>query len=153
MASWDDVRRRIEDELLTLADGEFLVVGEPEAPRPPARGVLRRRPAPAPVRYAQLRRDGDHWYAECVGATAFGGDWEVDEVTHQRLRDLGWLAPGDDDPSGMQPSYPHYWRLLPRAEARRAATLCADALALLGADPSTLECSRASGGSAVLKTR
>ncbi|HEU4338167.1 MAG TPA: hypothetical protein VFR45_12695 [Nocardioides sp.] len=139
MASWDDVRRRVEDELSTLADGEFLVVGEPEPPRPPARGVLRRRPAPTPTRYAQLRRDGDHWYAECVGATAFGGDWEVDEVTHQRLRNLGWLAPGDDDPSGVQPSYPHYWRLLPHAESPRAATLCADALALLGTDPSTLE--------------
>lgn len=139
MASWDDVRRRLEREIAGLDDDAFVVVGERQPPRPPARGVLRRRPAPAPTRYAQLRRDGDHWYAECVGATAFGGDWEVDEVTHQRLRDLGWLVPGEDDPSGVQPSYPNYWRVLPRAEASAAAAMCADALALLQADPSTLE--------------
>ena len=139
MASWDDVRVRLERELATLADREFVVLGEPEAPRGPARGLLRRRPAPAPTRYAQVRRDGDQWYAECVGATSFGGDWDVDEGTHQRLGDLGWLVPGADDASGVQPSYPNYWKVLPRAEAGRAATLCSDALALLGADPSTLE--------------
>ena len=86
-----------------------------------------------------MRRDGDHWYAECVGATTFGGDWEVDDASHGRLRDLGWLVPGEDDPSGVQPSYPSYWKVLPRAEAGRAATMCSDALALLGADPSGLE--------------
>ncbi len=136
MTSWGDVRTRLERELSTLADDEFAVVGEPEPA--PARGLLRRRPAPAPTRYVQVRRDGDHWYAECVGATAFGGDWDVDDATHDRLRDLGWLVPGDD-PSGVQPSYPNYWRVFPRAEADRAAAMCAGALELLGADPATLE--------------
>ena len=139
MASWDDVRVRLERELATLAEGEFVVLGEPAEQPGPARGLLRRRSAPAPTRYVQLRRDGDHWYAECVGAAVFGGDWDVDEATHTRLRDLGWLVPGDDDPSGVQPSYPHYWKVLPRREAGRAATICSDALALLGAEPSTLE--------------
>lgn len=139
MPSWDDVRRRLETELLDLADDEFVVVGEAQPLRPPGRGLLRRRPASEPVRYVQLRRDGDHWYAECVGATSFGGDWHVDEVTHERLRDLGWLVPGEDHPSGVQPSYPNYWAVLGRAESRRAATICSDALALLGAAPSTLE--------------
>ncbi|HEV2798066.1 MAG TPA: hypothetical protein VGV65_10645 [Nocardioides sp.] len=139
MSSWDDVRRRLETDLLDLADAEFVVVGEPEPPRSPARGLLRRRAAPEPARYVQVRRDGDHWYAECVGATSFGGDWDVDEVTHERLRSTGWLVPGEEDPTGVQPSYPNYWKVLPRAEAGRAASLCSDALALLGADPSTLE--------------
>lgn len=139
MPSWDDVRRRLGTELLDLAHDEFVVVGEAEPPRPPARGLLRRRAAPEPVRYVQIRRDGDHWYAECVGATAFGGDWAVDEATHERIRALGWLVPGEDDPSGVQPSYPNYWKVVPRAEADRAASICSDALALLGADPSTLE--------------
>ena len=139
MTSWEDVRARLESELLTLDDGEFVVLGEPEPARPPARGLLRRRPAPEPTRYVQLRRDGDHWYAECVGATSFGGDWDVDEATHQRLRDLGWLVPGEEDASGTQPSYPNYWTVLPRAEADRAVTICSEALALLGADPTTLE--------------
>lgn len=136
--TWDDVRTRLERELLTLDDAEFVVVGEPESPRPPARGLLRRRPKPEPTRYVQLRRDGEHWYAECVGATTFGGDWAIDEVTHERLRGGGWLVPGEDDPSGVQPSYPNYWKVLPRREAGRAASICTDALALLGADPSTL---------------
>ena len=137
--SWDDVRTGLERELLTLDGDEFVVVAEPEPPRPPARGLFRRQQAPEPTRYVQLRRDGDHWYAECVGAATFGGDWDINEVTHERLRDLGWLVPGEDDPSGVQPSYPNYWKVLPRAEAGRAATICSDALAILGADPSTLE--------------
>ena len=139
MTSWEDVRLQLARELLTLDDDEFVVVGEPVPAPAPARGLLRRRPAPAPTRYVQARRDGEHWYAECVGATAFGGDWDVDEATHDRLRDLGWLVPGDDDPSGVQPSYPNYWRVLPRAEADRAAAMCAEAMELLGADPSSLE--------------
>ena len=139
MVTWDDVRRRLDQELAELGDEEFVLVGEPVGPPGPPRGLLRRRSSPAPTRYAQVVRRGDHWYAECVGATTFGGDWEVDEVTHHRLRDLGWLVPGEDDPSGVQPSYPNYWKVLPRAGAGRAAAICSDALALLGAEPSTLE--------------
>ena len=139
MASWDAVRRRLEQELADLTDAAFVVVGEPVAPAGPPRGLLRRRPRPAPTRYVQVRRDGDHWYAECVGATTFGGDWEVDEVTHHRLRDLGWLVPGEEDPSGVQPSHPNYWRVLPRQESARATTMSAGALELLGADPGRLE--------------
>ncbi|MBL0749813.1 TY-Chap domain-containing protein [Nocardioides baculatus] len=144
MTSWDDVRGRLEDELRTLDDASFVVVAEPEPPRPPARGLLHRRPAAAPVRYVQVRRDGEHCYAECVGATSFGGDWDVDDATHARLRELGWRVPGDEDPSGVEPSYPHYWKLLPRIEADRVASLCADSLALLGADASTLQWRRES---------
>ena len=123
MASWHDVVRRLETELLTLGDEEFVVLGEPEPATAPARGLLRRRPRPAPTRYVQVRRSGGHWYAECVGATSFGGDWEVDPATDVRLRALGWLVPGDDDPSGVQPSYPNYWRVLPREDARDAVVL------------------------------
>ena len=139
MASWDAVRRRLEQELADLTDAAFVVVGEPVAPAGPPRGLLRRRPRPAPTRYVQVRRDGDHWYAECVGATSFGGDWEIDPPTHDRLRGLGWLAPGDPDPAGVQPSYPHYWRVLPRSEAAEVARSCADALAVLGAEAGSLE--------------
>ena len=89
MTSWEDVRTRLERELLALADEEFVVLGEPEPPRAPARGLLRRRPAPAPTRYAQVLRSGESWYAECVGATSFGGDWDVDDTTHRRMRDAG----------------------------------------------------------------
>ena len=136
---WDVVRRRLEVELVDLAEEEFLVVGEPTPEPGPPRGLLRRRTPPPATRYVQVRRDGEHLYAECVGATSFGGDWEVQPAAHERLRGIGWLVPGEEDPSGVQPSYPSYWRLLPRAEAARAARMCADALAVLGADPATLE--------------
>jgi hypothetical protein len=139
MTSWEDVRTRLERELLALADEEFVVLGEPEPPRAPARGLLRGRPAPAPTRYVQALRSGESWYAECVGATSFGGDWDVDDATHRRMRDAGWLVPGEEHPSGVQPSYPNYWQVIPSAEAARAAGACADALSVLGADPSALE--------------
>ena len=139
MTSWEDVRLQLARELLTLDDDEFVVVGEPEPASAPARGLLRRRPAPAPTRYVQVRRDGEHWYAECVGASSFGGDWDVDDATHRRLRDAGWRVPGETDPSGVEATYPNYWRVVPVGDTARVATACTDALALLGADPASLE--------------
>ena len=139
MTSWPDVRERLERELEALADEAFVVLGEPEPPQQPARGLLRRRPPAAPTRYAQVRRAGEHWYAECVGASSFGGDWDVDDATHRRLRDAGWRVPGETDPSGVEATYPNYWRVVPVGDTARVATACTDALALLGADPASLE--------------
>ena len=139
MRSWDDVRRRLEDELIDLVDEEFVVVGEPQPPAEPRQGLLRRRARPDPTRYVQVRRAGEHLVTECVGAASFGGDWEVDEPTHDRLRALGWLVPGDPDPVGVAPSYPNYWSALPRSEAAHTAAMCAGALEILGADADSLE--------------
>ena len=141
-AGWDAVRRRLEREVDDLAEDEFLVVGEPAAPAGPPRGLLRRRPKPPATRYVQVRRDGDHLYAECIGAESYGGDWDVEPNTHQRIRGLGWLVPGEEDASGVQPSYRNYWRVLPRTDAALLTRACADALALLGADPASLEWTR-----------
>lgn len=139
MVSWADVRHRLDQELTELGDEEFVLVGEPVGPPGPPRGLLRRRHRPAPTRYAQVLRRGDHWYAECVGATSFGGDWEVDTETHTRLLALGWLVPGAEDPSGVQPSHPNYWRVLARPERAQVVTLCVEALAVLGAEAQALE--------------
>ena len=145
---WSDVQQRLLTELAGLAglaglaDDEHLVVGEPEPVGPVRVGLLARlrgrRPA-APSRYVQARRDGDWLYGECIGSTAFGGDWEVTPAQHQRVQALGWLAPGDDDPSGTQPGYPHYWQVVPRTSAAGLATAMAEALRVLGADPADLE--------------
>src|SRR5690606_18945269 len=123
VTTWDDVRLRLHRDLATLDDREFVVVGEPSALPGPRRGLLRRRDRPAPTRYVQALRDGNHLLTECVGATLFGGDWEVDATTHERLGELGWLVPGDPDPSAWQPSYPNYWRVVERAEAARLAAM------------------------------
>lgn len=136
--AWDEVRARLAAQLADLADGELVVLGEPAGEPGPPRGLLRRRTPPPATRFVQVRRDEDQLYAECVGSTAFGGDWEVDDTTHERLRDLGWLVPGEVTASAMEPSYPAYWRLLPVSGAAELAGTCAGTLDALGADPSTL---------------
>lgn len=86
-----------------------------------------------------MRHDGDLLYAECVGATRFGGEWEVTADQHGRLRDLGRFVPGEDNPWDYPVSYPNYFRFDEPAEASRLARLCATSLELLGADPASLE--------------
>lgn len=138
--AWHQVRARLRHQLADLSDGEFLVLSEPQAEPGPKRGLLRRRPEPPPTRYVQFRNDDGQWlYGECVGATRFGGDWEITEQEHARLRSLGWLAPGDEDPSGTQPPYPNYWTCRPQAESVETADMGVDALMTLDADPAVLE--------------
>lgn len=132
----DDVHRELAARLRALAPGEFLTVGEPVGA--PVRRLLRRSRPPA-SRYVQFLRDPHHLYGECVGATAFGGDWEIDEAEHQRIRALGWLAPGDPDPAGTRPAYPHYWVTLDADRADELAAMGVGALEVLGVDPATLE--------------
>ncbi len=135
---WDTVEEDLAAVLHDLSEREFVVLGEP-APTPHARGPFRRTPPPRPNRYVQFQRDRDWLYAECVGATLFGGDWEVPVGVHEQLRTLGWLAPGDPDPAGTRPSYPNYWCTLPREDHRRAAAMGVGALRLLGAQAGALQ--------------
>lgn len=136
---WDQSYSRLRDILVDLSPDEFVVVSEPVEEPGPRRGLLRRRPEPPPVRYVQFRNDDGRWlYGECVGARLFGGDWEINEEHHQELRRMGWLAPGDPDPAGVQPSVRNYWVLLERGEASTLARMGIHALALLDADPGTL---------------
>ncbi|MEN8707705.1 MAG: hypothetical protein ABF306_16340 [Nocardioides marinisabuli] len=138
MVGWDDVRRRLECRLRELPEGGFVVLGE--APRVLERRAWWRRQAPtAPTRYVQARRDGAHVYVECVGARSFGGGWEIDDTAHTRLRRLGWLVPGEVDATGVQPSWPSYWRVLPVSESAAAARMCVAALDVLGASPDAVD--------------
>ncbi|HEX5917975.1 MAG TPA: hypothetical protein VFY76_08980 [Nocardioides sp.] len=138
MASWDDVRRRLEHEVAGLERDGFVVVGEPAAPAGPPRGLLRRRHQP-PSRYVQVRADGDGMlYAECVGATLFGGDWEVTPAQDDLLRSRGWYVPGQDNPWQVEQAYPNYFRYADVAATADLARACVDALAVLGVDPAGL---------------
>ncbi len=142
--TWDEVETELTTALAALEPEEFLVVGEP-APAPgPARGLLRRRSAPPPHRYVQFRATGEWVYAECVGSTVFGGDWPSTAEQHDALRDLGWLAPGDEDPTETRPGYPNYWRTLPRAERAELALLGARSLSVLGVEPTAVHVERGS---------
>ncbi|ABL83659.1 TY-Chap domain-containing protein [Nocardioides sp. JS614] len=141
--TWADVTARLDQELAGLGDGEFLVVGEPAAEPGPPRGLLRRRAPAPPRRYVQVRVAGAWGYAECVGATRFGGEWPATPAQHDALRALGWLAPGDADPTGTAPAYPNYWRTVPVAELPALASLGARSLEVLGTDPAAVRVDRA----------
>lgn len=130
-AGWDDVRDELEARLRGLADGDVLVLGEPQQQGPP-RGLLRRA-KPLPGRYVQALRTGDQLSGECVGARLFGGDADISPEDHERLREDGWLAPGDL--VDTEPGYPNYRCDLPLAEAGLLADRQVDALALLGLEP------------------
>lgn len=126
MASWDDVRLRLERALEELADDAFVIAGEPEQ---------RRRP----TRYVQVRADrGGLLYAECVGSTTFGGDWETTPEQHDRLTASGWYVPGQANPWDYEQSYPNYFRFEERSRADEVARSCVDALQVLGVEPDTL---------------
>ena len=136
---FDELRRELVLRLASLEEGSFLILGEPVPAPQPRAGLLGRRPKPPPTRYVQFLRDPRHLYGECVGSTLIGGDWEVGEAGHERLRSLGWLAPGDPDPTGTQPAYPNYWVTVADGQAADLAAMATGALSLLGADPAVLE--------------
>lgn len=135
---WDDVCSRLEREVAGLEDGGFVIVTEPKPPPGPPRGVLRRRHQ-APARYVQVRADGDGiLYAECVGATAFDGEWDVSPAQHEQLRELGWYVPGEDNPWEVEQTYPNYFRHVEVSAAPELARACVESLAILGTDPDGL---------------
>lgn len=137
----DDLESTLAQEIGALGDRESLVVGEPAGQPGPRRGLLRRRTPPPPSRYVQYLRHHDTLFAECVGSRDhFGGDWPVTDDQHAALRSLGWLAPGDDDPTETQPHVPNYWWTDPSgSDVATAARLGAGALRVLGVDPAALE--------------
>jgi hypothetical protein len=135
---WDEILARLAATLAGLDDGGYVVVGEPEGEPAPARGLLRRRPPPPPRRYVQAARRGTWLYAECVGSTAFGGDWEVTSEQDAAIRAAGWLTPDQDDETGTRPSYPNYWRTLPATHAPEVAALLVEGLRVLEVDPEGL---------------
>lgn len=140
--TWADVAALLDAELAGLGDGEFLVAGEPAGAPGPPRGLLRRRTPPPPRRYVQARVAGGWAYAECVGATLFGGDWPATPEQHDALRALGWLAPGDEDPTGTAPAYPNYWRTVSVVELPALAALAVRSLEVLGTDPDAVQVDR-----------
>ncbi len=132
--TFEDLGRELAARLEALPEDSFLTLGEP-VEVPEKRGFHRQRAHRTPGRYVQFRRDPGWLYGECVGSTLFGGDAEIGEADHQRLRALGWLAPGDPDPAGTQPSYPHYWCTLAADRSADLAAMGVGALEILGADP------------------
>lgn len=142
---WAVVTRDLRTALERLADGEFLIMGEP-APAPgPRPRLLGCQHKAARARFVQVLRIAEIFSAECVGATSLGGTWEMDDVTIDRLCELGWLTPYE--------SMAEYGKVTPNFDtcvelecAPGLAHLMITSLALLGAQPQTLVLQSSAGG-------
>ena len=135
-ATWESLHEELTAWLQTLADGESVVLGEPVV-LGEANGLFRHRGKPLPSRYVRYVRMEHYLGGECVGSTAFGGDWEISPADDGRLRALGWRAP--DDTNGEEWGEPMYKCDLTRKEAARLARMGLDALRLLGVAPAAVE--------------
>ena len=150
-ADWAGVRRDLTRSLEQLADGEFLLLGEPLAPSSPRRRLFGRKhqpgpgPGPAPSRYVQVLRVEDVLSAECVGAVGRGGTWEMTETTVEQLRSLGWLTP-TETLVAYAVATPNFAQHVDLTGTAALADLMVASLALLGATPSTLTLQTSEGG-------
>ncbi len=140
---WDDTRRALAHALEQLADGEFLILGEPVPLPVPRRGLLRRL-RPAPTRYVQVLRIEDVLTTECVGAASLGGSWEMDDSTIDTLRSLGWLTP-KEGMTAYGNTTPNFEQYVERADLPALTDLLMASLELLGALPTDLELQTSSG--------
>ena len=135
-ATWESLHEELTAWLQTLEDGESVALGEPVV-LGEAHGLFRHRAKPLPSRYVRYVRLEHYLGGECVGSTAFGGDWEISPADDGRLRALGWRAP--DDTNGEEWGEPMYKCDVPRKEAARLARMGLDALRLLGVAPASVE--------------
>ncbi len=135
-ATWTALHEQLTAWLESLGDGESVVLGEPVV-LGEAHGLFRHRGKPLPSRYVRYVRMEHYLGGECVGSTAFGGDWEISPAEDERLRGLGWRAP--DDTNKAEWGDPLYKCDVPRKEAARLARMGLDALRLLGVAPASVE--------------
>ena len=134
---WEDVHDALVRALDLLADGEFLILGEPTADPEPKRGLFGRRTKPVATRYVQVLRIDDLYTAECVGAASLGGTWEMSQTSIDRLLSLGWRSPreGEREFDSVTPNFDMYVGL---DAAPTLAELLVDTLRHLGARPEDL---------------
>ena len=136
-ADWAGATRVLMDALNDLADGEFLILGEP-SPAPGRRArLLSRQSSRATSRYVQAIRIEGILSAECVGATSLGGTWAMPDLTIEHLRGMGWLTPAETR-SAYGNHTPNFELFAEATDAPALAELMLTSLALLGAQPEDL---------------
>ncbi len=135
-ADWAGVTDDLTTALEQLADGEFLILGEP-SPAPGRRRRCARPVEPAPTRYVQALRIGEIFSAECVGAISLGGAWAMDDVTIDRLRSMGWLTP-EESRAEFGDVTPNFDTYVEQTSAPGLADLMVASLIVIGAQPQTL---------------
>ena len=135
--TWDDVEDELLHALALLADGDFLILGEPTPDPLPRRRLFGRRAKPAAVRYVQVLRIQDLYTAECVGARKLGGTFEMSDATIEGLRSLGWSTP-DEIKREFDTDTPNFDMYVALTAAPTLAELLISSLQRLGARPQDL---------------
>lgn len=133
-ADWAAVTRALSIALESLADREFIIMGEPPRDAEVRRGLFGRRPQPAPTRYVQVMRFEEVLFAECVGATSLGGTWAMEDPTIERLRGLGWLTAAETR-AEFGSSAPNFEQYVDLDSSHGLPDLLVASLAVLGALP------------------
>ena len=128
---WNDLNRRLTSSIIALDLDDSLVVGDK---RPPVKKGLfgGRAPEPKPRRFVQVTAARDFLIGEVVGATAFGGDWDMSQETIDTLLSKGWEKPWSEE-------YRTFSRQTPLISANRLALQFVRALQLLGCEVADLE--------------
>ncbi|WP_323792789.1 TY-Chap domain-containing protein [Nocardioides sp.] len=129
---WNDLNRRLTSSLIALDLDDSLIIGEKVEPA--RKGIFgQAKAAPArPRRYVQATAARDFLVGEVVGATAFGGEWEMSQETIDTLLSKGWEKPWSQD-------YRTFSRQTPLISANRLALQLVRALQLLGCEVADLD--------------
>lgn len=127
---WNDVNRRLTSALIALDLDDSLIVGDKQETR--KKGLFGRAPQHRPRRFVQVTAARDFLIGEVVGATAFGGEWEMSAETIDTLLAKGWEKPWSQD-------YRTFSRQTPLVSANRLALQLVRALQLLGCEVADLD--------------
>ncbi|MGA8846868.1 MAG: hypothetical protein WB471_09675 [Nocardioides sp.] len=127
---WNDLNRRLTSALIALDLDDSLVVGEKQDKA--KKGFFRSSSAPAPRRFVQVTAARDFLIGEVVGATAFGGTWDMSPETVDTLIGKGWEKPWSEE-------FRTFSRQTPLISANRLALQLVRALQLLGCEVADLE--------------
>lgn len=127
---WDDVNRRLTSAIIALDLDDSLVIGERQEQR--RTGLFGRTPQRSPRRFVQVTAARDFLIGEVVGATVFGGTWEMPPETIDTLLARGWEKPWSEE-------YRTFSRQVPLVSANRLALQLVRALQLLGCEVADLE--------------
>ncbi|CAN5270799.1 hypothetical protein BH09ACT12_BH09ACT12_32830 [soil metagenome] len=127
---WDDVNRRLTSAIIALDLDDSLIIGDKQAPA--KKSFFSRAAEPKPRRFVQVTAARDFLIGEVVGATAFGGTWEMSSETIDTLIAKGWEKPWSEE-------YRTFSRQTPLISANRLALQMVRALQLLECEVADLE--------------
>lgn len=127
---WDDLNRRLTSALIALDLDDSLIVGDQQGPA--KKGMFGRAPERKPRRFVQVTAARDFLIGEVVGATVFGGTWEMSQETIDTLLKRGWEKPWSEE-------FRTFSRQTPLISANRLALQLVRALQLLGCEVADLD--------------